>query len=320
MDVLKMTATNLTNGLFKLSFRALGTQCVVQYRTSSVEAAKEYRSAALSWIREFENTWSRFRPDSLLCKINAAAGQHPIELTPAQDKIIQLCKYTYDFSNGLLDPTSFPLTRLWDETVKRDSLPSESELRQTLSLVGWPEVEHQTGQVYLPKKGMALEIGGFGKEYAVDQLIQLARQYDIQSALVDLGRDVATLGSPPQGDYWVVGVEDARLTDTPLYRLALSGQALATSGNGRRFRRICGKKYGHIIDSCSGQPVQNDTLSVTCLANDCLTAGILSTISCLIGGQKALSEIERHLDTHGLLQTQDKNLFSQNLHRHLLNN
>ena len=313
-----MSAADLTAGLFKLRFKALGTECIVQFRTPSVEGAKSFRAAALAWIKDFENTWSRFKPDSLLSRINAGAGKESFELNEVQEHVLKLCEHTYRFTNGLNDPTSFPLTLLWDQAAKEDRLPAEEEISETKKLVSWPLVEWGEGSVFLPEKGMALEIGGFGKEYAVDQLIALAKQHEIPDVLVDLGRDLATLGEPPHGPYWVVGVEDATKEDTPLHRLAFTGKAMATSGNGRRFRTIGGKKFGHIMDARSGVPAETDVLTASCLADDCLTAGLLSTNACILGVEEGLKEISRHFGTDAIIQTMDQTHYTTTIHRHVL--
>lgn len=311
---------DLTAGLFRLKFKALGTQCEIQFRTDAVEAAKEFRRAALGWLRDFEETWSRFRPDSLLCRINAEAGHRAVEVTADQEEILKLCDRTFRATEGLIEPSSFPLTRLWDEGEERDRIPPENEIQRALGLVSWPSIEWGDGAVFLPEKGMALEIGGFGKEYAVDCLVSLARRYEIPDVLVDLGRDVATFGEPPHGPYWVVGVENAREKDAPAMRLAFSGKALATSGNGRRFRTIGGGKFGHIIDPRTGQPVANEVLTATCLADDCLTAGWFSTSACILGIGAGMERIERHLGVEGILQTNGDMRYSQTVHRYVLKN
>ncbi len=117
-----MSAADLTAGLFKLRFKALGTECIVQFRTPSVEGAKSFRAAALAWIKEFENTWSRFKPNSLLSRINAGAGKKSFELNEVQEHVLKLCEHTYRFTNGLNDPTSFPLTLLWDQAANENIL------------------------------------------------------------------------------------------------------------------------------------------------------------------------------------------------------
>lgn len=311
-------ATSIQSGLFKLQFKALGTHCVIQFRTDEIAAAKEFKTVALAWIKDFENTWSRFKPASLLCKINASAGRERIPLSQDQDHVMQLCGHTYRQSQGLIDPTSFPLTQLWDDAAKNNQLPSEDEITEVKKRVNWNAVEHSPGSIFLPEKGLALEIGGFGKEYAVDRLIDLAKYSGIKNILVDLGRDIAVAGTPPHGPYWVVGAENATEEDAALYRLAITDRAVATSGNGRRFRTIDGKKFGHIIDSRSGRPAETDVLTATCLAPDCLTAGLLSTTACVLGTETGLKEINRHLNTSGIIQTTKGTRFSSTIHQHIL--
>jgi thiamine biosynthesis lipoprotein len=309
---------NLTGGLFKLKFKALGTVCEIQFRAESVEIAKEYRKSALGWLRDFEERWSRFEATSLLCRINAEAGRSAVEITEADEEILKLCEHTFQISGGLNDPTSLPLTSLWDRAGQEDRMPSDEEIEEAKKLISWPTVEWGDGKVFLPEKGMELEIGGFGKEYAVDRLIDFAKRHDIVDCLVDLGRDIAALGQPPNGPVWVIGIEDAREEDAAAFRLAVSGKGLATSGNGRRFRMIGGRQFGHIIDPRSGWPAETDLLTASCLADDCLTAGLLSTTACIVGKEKGMEAIERSFGVEGLFQTTSDHVYSSNLHRHVL--
>lgn len=308
----------LPEGLFRLSFKALGTQCEVQFQAPSIKAAKDFRKEALEWLRNFENRWSRFKPDSFLSEINQQAGRDPIPYQEDDREIFQLCEYVHKLSRGLNDPTSLPLTSLWDQAGRLDRLPDESEIKEAQRLVSWPEVEWANGTIRLPETGMALEIGGFGKEFAVDRLIKLAQKNDIINCLVDLGRDVAATGEPPHGQAWVVGIEDARKENTPAYRLALSNRGLATSGNGRRFRTIAGKKFGHILDPRTGSPAENDLLTVSALANDCLTAGQISTTACILGSKEGMALIENSHGIEAILQTARDPQYSSRIHHHLL--
>jgi thiamine biosynthesis lipoprotein len=241
-----------------------------------------------------------------------------VEVTEADEEILKLCEYTFQISKGLNDPTSLPLTSLWDRAGTVDEMPSNDEIEEAKNLISWPAVEWGDGRVFLPEKGMALEIGGFGKEYAVDRLIGFAKRLGIADCLVDLGRDVAAIGQPPNGPVWVIGVEDAQEEDVAAFRLAVSGKGLATSGNGRRFRMIKGEKFGHIIDPRTGWPARNDLLTASCLADDCLTAGLLSTNACIVGQEKGMEAIERSFGVEGLLQTTSDHVYSSNIHRHVL--
>ena len=76
------------------------------------------------------------------------------------------------------------------------------------ALVGWPKVQRQPNRVYLPVAGMGLDFGGFGKEYAVDIVAQIAAHAGIPDVLVDFGHDIRVMGAPPGRPAWHVGLED----------------------------------------------------------------------------------------------------------------
>ena len=163
---------------------------------------------------------------------------------------------------------------------------------------------------------MALDFGGFGKEFAVDRVMQIAGDFGIKHILVDLGRDIATQGSPPDFSHWVVGVEDARCLDQPILRAALSGKAMASSGNYRRYRTIQGRHYGHQIDPRTGETASTEIDAVTCIANTCLVAGLFSQAAFILGTKNALPLIDSQPDVEGVIQTSGHLHRSRNFHHH----
>src|SRR4051812_2902906 len=107
--------TNAHVPLRKLSFPALGTLCEVQYAAPSGDAqAADFERAATSWVNAFEAKYSRFRPDSLVSRINAAAGKAWVEIDSEMEGILKLCDTLHFMTQGVLDPTTLPLIRLWD--------------------------------------------------------------------------------------------------------------------------------------------------------------------------------------------------------------
>lgn len=309
-------APPLTEGLFKLSFKALGTNCLVQFRSPDVDTARAYRRSALVWLKEFEATFSRFIPTSMLSRINARAGGARVEITPEVEEMLDLATQVFSLSLGINDATSLPLTRRWDEAARRQELPSRADLDRCRDLVGWDKVERGPGWVRLPRPGMALDFGGFGKEFAVDRLLAMALQHGIEHALVDLGRDIATQGRPPGQPAWVVGIEDADTHDRPLTRVAVSGHAVASSGNYRRFRLINGRRFGHLIDPRTGEPASTSVGGVTCIAQRCLTAGLFCQAAFILGAMEGFSLIDSQRDVAGLIQTTSRTYRTRNFSRH----
>lgn len=151
----------------------------------------------MGWVQAFEAKYSRFRPDSLVSRINAAAGREWVAVDADMEQLLQLCQTLHALTRGVLDPTALPLLRLWNYKVAHPVLPRPEEIAAARRLVGWTKVQRAPGRVFLPEPGMALDFGGFGKEYAVDIVAQLALEHGIADVLVDFGHDLRALGRPP---------------------------------------------------------------------------------------------------------------------------
>ncbi|MBL9188192.1 MAG: FAD:protein FMN transferase [Opitutaceae bacterium] len=290
--------------LRRLSFAALGTTCEVQYAAPGGDAqAQGFERAAVAWVTAFEAKYSRFRPDSLVSRINAAAGREWIAVDAEMEGLLKLCDTLHFMTQGVLDPTALPLLRLWDYKAAQPRIPATAEIAAALALVGWKKVQRAPGKVFLPVAGMALDFGGFGKEYAVDFVARIAGEHGITSALVDFGHDLRALGRPPGRPAWHIGLEDPRQPGRSDGSLAILGQGVASSGDYLRSFTIEGKRYGHIIDPRTGWPVANGCTQATVVASSCLQAGVLSTTAFVLGVPKGIDFIQACPGAEGLIIT-----------------
>jgi len=290
--------------LRRLSFPALGTVCEVQYAAPSGDAqAAAFEQHAVAWVNAFEAKYSRFRPDSLVSRINAAAGRAWIEIDAEMEMLLKLCDTLHFMTQGVLDPTALPLIQLWNYKAEKPRVPSAGEIAAARALVGWKEVQRAPGKVFLPAPGMALDFGGFGKEYAVDRVAQLAVDHGLPCALVDFGHDLRALGAPPGRPAWHVGLEDPKRPGTAAGSVALVDKGIASSGDYIRCFTVDGKRYGHIIDPRTGAPVANGALQATVIASSCLQAGVLSTTAFVLGVPQGIEFIQSCPGAEGLLVT-----------------
>lgn len=276
------------NGVRQFGFKALGTNCSVKLHCNDERAALQFAADALKWLGNFEAKFSRYRSTSLISKINDAAGRDWISVDDETEHMLRLADDLFHRTDGILDATMLPLQKIWDWKTVHEKLPDEQTVRQALALTGWEKVERKTGAIRLPIAGMGLDFGGFGKEYAVDFLRRMAEQRGITDILIDLGRDIATLGGNGVHPFWHVGIEDGLKPGQCWGGLAVSGQAVSTSGDAARHFIHNGKRYGHILDPRTGWPVSNGVRSVTVIANSCLEAGVYSTAVFVLGVKQGL--------------------------------
>ena len=279
--------------LRRLRWSAFGTQCEVQYGCADAARARAFETAAVAWVTDFEGKYSRFRPDSLVSRINREAGGKWIEIDAEMEQMLDVCGSVYRLSRGVLDVTTLPLLRLWDDKAEVPRIPSEAEIARARALVGWPKLQRWNECVRLPQAGMALDFGGWGKEFAVDQVAGLARRHGLTCALVNFGHAICAIGAAPGQPAWPLGLEDPSHPAAECWaRLAAKDCAVATSGDYLCGIIVEGRRYGHIIDPNTGRPVANGCRQVTVIAPTCLQAGALSTAAFILGPEEGLELIQ----------------------------
>lgn len=292
--------------LARLSFQALGTTCEIQYACDDLARAGAFERAAVGWVLAFEAKYTRFRDTSLIGRINAAAGRTWVEIDAEMEQMLKLCDTLCFLTQGILDPTLLPLIRLWNYQATQPRIPSDAEIAAARRLVGWQKVQRLPGRIFLPEPGMALDFGGFGKEYAVDLVAQLAIEHGIRDVLIDFGHDLRALGAPPGRPAWHIGLEDPRQPGTAAGSVALlGGRGIASSGDYVRRFTVGGRRYGHIIDPSTGWPVSNGCMQSTVVASTCLQAGILSTTSFVLGVPKGITFIQSFPSAEGMIITEN---------------
>lgn len=278
-------------GYHQLSFQAMSTHCRVNFISKDAKLAQAFQNEALRWVAWFEAQYSRFIPGSLIGRINAAAGLHPVEVDQETDALFNLCGEMVFLTRGVFDPTSLPLMRLWNWKGKPVVVPTGEQVNATLELVGWRKVRRRKGELFLPREGMCLDLGGIGKEYAVDRVLTMGLDRGITNILVDFGQDVRVHGQPPERGNWHVGLEDAHQPGKCWTGVSVNNHAVATSGDYLRHFTAGGRRYGHIIDPRDGYPMNNGCLAVSVVAPHCTVAGILSTSAFILGPKEGLDLI-----------------------------
>ena len=242
--------------------------------------------AAIAEVKRIEAKYSRYLDDSVVSSINAAAGGAPVRVDEETLGLLMFADACFRQSEGLFDATSGVLRRAWN--FKEPHVPTQAELDALLPLVGWDAVEISNAHVRLPRAGMQLDFGGFGKEYAVDRAALVLRDAGVASGLVNLAGDVAILGPQPDGSPWRVGIRHPRRADALIATLPVASGAIATSGDYERFIDVDGVRHCHILDPRTGRSARGFQ-SVTVHAPSCLVAGTASTIAMLKGRDDGLA-------------------------------
>ncbi len=301
----------------KFAFHAMGTVCQITFATGSRVAADQFKSAAVRWVADFESKYSRFIPESLIGRINSAAGKSWVEVDDETDQLFSLCHELHFMTRGAFDPTALPLIELWNWKANPPALPTDAAIEAARQLVGWKQVQRRNGAVFLPRAGMKLDLGGIGKEYAVDRVAYLAAQHGIESVLVDFGQDIRAQGKPVGKPAWHIGLEDPQRPGKCWAGVTAKDMAVATSGDYLRNFQVAGRRYGHIIDPRTGHPVHNGCRAVSVLAPTCTVAGVLSTTAFILGPQEGLNLIGSYLGAEGAITTNHSRHQTRRFHEYV---
>ncbi len=268
----------MIDAIHRTTFQAMASRCELRFAAPDAQSAALLAQRAMDEVLRIETKYSRYRPDSVVSRINAAAGKEAVDCDSETMSLMGYAAALHGASEGLFDITSGVLRRAWD--FRQPKVPRREVLEPLLALVGWDKVACGAQDVYLRQAGMEIDFGGFGKEYAADRAAALLADAGVRHGYVNLGGDMRFIGPRLNGRPWNIGIQDPRDADSVIASIPVSTGALATSGDYERYFELDGRRYCHILDPRDGMPVRY-WRSVSVLAPMAIAAGSCSTIAML---------------------------------------
>ena len=268
-------------------FSAMASPCEVLIETDDVKLAQHLVEQAAKESWRIEAKFSRYQSNNIIHQINCAAGK-TIQVDNETARLLDFANTCYQISEGLFDITSGVLRKAWVFDGS-DNLPLQSEIDALMPLIGWQKVIWQGPELTL-LPDMEIDLGGIGKEYAVDSVLNSLIEKTDCALLVNFGGDLHAnkpkSGNRPWVTGMVTGIDSDSVQRSEARTIELHRGALATSGDAFRFLQKDGKRYSHVLNPKTGWPVAQAARSVTVAAANCIDAGILSTLA-LLQGKKA---------------------------------
>jgi thiamine biosynthesis lipoprotein len=289
--------------LYKTRFPLMGGGALVEFVDDrGQERAERIARAVENEARRIELKFSRYRDSSVVSDINRNAGRTPVAVDEETDMLVASALDLAAITGGRFDPTVGALRRAWD--FKSGRVPSQDEVSALLPLVNSAAVSRRDRTVFLRCAGMEIDLGGVGKEYAVDRAAELLREEGIRAAIVSFAGDVRTIGSRGDGRPWKVGVLDPRNRGRCRFAVrTLADAGVATSGDYERGFMKDGVRYHHILDARTGWPARG-VASATVIAASAFRAGQFATAAFLLGAEEGLALLEETPGVEGALITE----------------
>ena len=246
-------------------------------------------------LQKVDASLSMFNPQSTISRINRGETDEADEMLC---EVLNLSFTINSVTDGAFDPTVAPLVNAWGFGFKSGQLPDSDQVDSLRALVGLSTIHLNNGRLTKDTPHSVLDFSAIAKGYGVDRAAKVLRGHNVKHFMVEIGGEVVTEGVNDKGESWRIGInkpdDDSTSTNTDLQDIiALSGKAIATSGNYRNYYINDGRKIAHTINPQTGYPAQQDILSSTVMAPSCAEADAFATAFMVLGMEKAKQVLER---------------------------
>jgi thiamine biosynthesis lipoprotein len=299
----------------------MGSELRVMIWTADEVGAASASEAVFHEFDRLEALMTVWRDDSDIQRLNAAAGDHPVRVSPEVREVLRVAREVSDWTEGRFDVTFGALSGLWKFDHDQDNtIPDRQAVLKRLPLVDYRavEVDDSAGTAFLRRRGMRAHLGGIGKGYAVDRGVAIVRKRGFSDFMIQAGGDMYVAGR--RGDRpWRVGIRDPRgPADRSFAALDLTDGTFSTSGDYERFFMKNGRRYHHILDLSVGEPA-SACRSVTIVAENATVTDALAKGVFVLGPERGMALIERLPHVEGVIvSAKNEVLISSGLRNRLI--
>lgn len=240
---------------------------------------------------------SQFSIFDSLSFINAVNRGENVVVTPDFSRVFQISQEVSEMTGGAFDITIGPLVEYWGFGPGQKGEINPVVIDSLKNLVGYKKVTMENDRITRENKNISLNVNAVAKGFAVDKVSSFLEHRGYHDFVVDIGGEITAKGSK-NGQPWKVGIqvptEHKNDKAEASYVFDLKGKSVATSGDYRNYIEEDGIRYAHIIDPVTGYPERSTLLSVSVVADDCMTADALATALMVLGLEKSLEFLAEH--------------------------
>lgn len=277
----------------------------------TITAYGENASSALEQteerVTELEKMWSVTDENSEIYAVNHSDGV-TVMVSNETAQLLDFSLHISEITKGALDCTMYPILTAWGFTTSEYRIPTETELTALLENTGYEKVKLEGNTVTIPKE-MQIDLGAVGKGYTGDLVVELLKESGITSALLDLGGNIQTIGTKPDGTQWKLGLRSP-FDESSFATLEVTDCAVITSGGYERyFVGDDGETYWHILDPETGSPAHSNLVSVTVVGEAGRLCDALSTSLFVMGLEEAEALWQERDDFEMVLVTENGKIY-----------
>lgn len=262
-------------------------------------------SGAMKLCAQYDAMLDRFSPQSQISLLNGAAG--PVRVDPELYLLLEKALHYCELSQGRYDITVAPVMDLWNFRGETNRPPEPEAVAQALERVDWRNVVLLGDDTVRLDHGAQIDLGSIAKGYIADRLTGYLEERGVEGATVNLGGNVAAVGSKPGNKPFVIGVQKPfEEREEIVGTLEITDLSLVSSGVYERyFIGEDGALYHHILDATNGMPADPGLLSVTIISPSSADADAMSTLCFLLGPAEGMELVEETEGTEAVFLTMD---------------
>lgn len=271
----------------------MGTMVSITAVASDKETGRKAIQAGFDEIKRLERMLSTWVASSELSQVNAEAGRHPVRVSRETFEIVAKSLEIARITDGGFNIAVGPAVELWSVT-ERQFVPNNRELEELKDLVDWTSIQLDPDKrsIFLPRRGMKIDVGGIGKGYAADRAAMEMKRTGAQGGIVALAGDIKAFGALPNAEGFPVGIKHPRQEEALIAEIDLRDEAISTAGDYERFFERDGIRYHHILDPKTLQPART-CQSVTVIGREGTLVDGLDTGIFVLGPERGMALVER---------------------------
>jgi thiamine biosynthesis lipoprotein len=286
----------------------MGSPINMVFVAPDAATANSLSNHCFALIDSLIHVFSDYDSTSEISNINTHAGISPSKVSALMLDMLHISTEAYHKSNGAYNIAIGPLSVLWRTARTTKVFPTKAivdsakELTDFLSII----INEKDSTIFLPHKGMRLDVGGLGKGYVAQKVLNYLMLNGITEAMIDAGGKIVTCMPAEENNDWIIGVNISRKREKILNkRLHIKNLAVATSGDVYQFFNYKGIRYSHIINPVTGYGLTT-MKNVTVIASSGVLADWLATACSVLAVKQAIQLVES-LNAEMLLAVKKRN-------------
>ena len=250
-------------------------------------------------LNHLNSIFSTYNDSTELSKINLSKSKK-FKLSNDLNFVLNKALYYSRLSDGLYDPTVFPLVDLWGFGPKRiNSKPKENRVNELLNNVSYKLISLDNKELLLSNSNIHIDLSSIAKGYAVDTISKLLLNKGFSNFMVEIGGEVRCNGKNNQNE-WIIAIINPKDKNN-LIKTNVSNLSIATSGNYNNYSIYGGVRYSHIINPKTGWPINNNIISASVIADNCIDADAIATLLMLLPYEEGIELINNMNNVESLL-------------------